>query len=199
MCTYILSNMTNLFLNNSLAKAMIFVAPTISAPVRGQFFDRTVSSPFPCRYLTMSQEELLRTTTLLTEEEMDALMTCLHQEQQSSGGGLGSVISQLATGFLPDHLLEMQSVMRTRRKAREKEEHGIKKLSAAAKKFKDGSKGDKHDGHGGHGGNAGSSVATAAIELERQRRNLKAETQQTQKEKFNFVEEFFICLACIFD
>ena len=140
MCTYILSNMTNLFLNNSLAKAMIFVAPTISAPVRGQFFDRTVSSPFPCRYLTMSQEELLRTTTLLTEEEMDALMTCLHQEQQSSGGGLGSVISQLATGFLPDHLLEMQSVMRTRRKAREKEEHGIKKLSAAAKKFKDGSK-----------------------------------------------------------
>merc|ERR1719264_297607 len=39
------------------------------------------------RYLTMSQEELLRTTTLLTEEEMDALMTCLHQEQQSSGGG----------------------------------------------------------------------------------------------------------------
>ena len=91
----------------------------------------------------MSQEELLRTTTLLTEEEMDALMTCLHQEQQSSGGGLGSVISQLATGFLPDHLLEMQSVMRTRRRAREKEEHGIKKLSAAAKKFKDGSKGDK--------------------------------------------------------
>ena len=52
----------------------------------------------------------------------------------------------------------------------------------------------------GGGGNA-SSVATAAIELERQRRNLKAETQQTagQKEKFNFVEEFFICLACIFD
>ena len=42
-------------------------------------------------------------------------------------------------------------------------------------------------------------MATAAIELERQRRNLKAETQQTQKEKFNFVEEFFICLACIFD
>ena len=144
----------------------------------------------------MSQEELLRTTTLLTEEEMDALMTCLHQEQQSSGGGLGSVISQLATGFLPDHLLEMQSVMRTRRKAREKEETGIKKLSAAAKKFKEGSKGDK-DG-GGAGGNT-SSVATAAIELERQRRNLKAETQQTQKEKFNFVEEFFICLACIFD
>ena len=43
-------------------------------------------------------------------------------------------------------------------------------------------------------------MATAAIELERRRRNLKAETQQTgQKEKFNFVEEFFICLACIFD
>ena len=93
----------------------------------------------------MSQEELLRTTTLLTEEEMDALMTCLHQEQQKTeqGGGLGSVISQLATGFLPDHLLEMQSVMRTRRRAREKEETGIKKLSAAARKFKDGSKGDK--------------------------------------------------------
>ena len=52
----------------------------------------------------------------------------------------------------------------------------------------------------GHGGGNASSVATAAIELERQRRNLKAETQQTgQKEKFNFVEEFFICLACIFD
>ena len=105
---------------------------------------------FVRRYLTMSQDELLRTTTLLTEEEMDALMTCLHQEQaggQPGQVGLGSVISQLATGFLPDHLLEMQSVMRTRRRAREKEETGIKKLSAAARKFKDGSKGDK--GRGG--------------------------------------------------
>jgi hypothetical protein len=36
--------------------------------------------------------------------------------------------------------------------------------------------------------------------LERERRNLKVEAaHHQQKEKFNFVEEFFICLACIFD
>jgi hypothetical protein len=84
----------------------------------------------------MGQDELLRATTLLTEEEMDALMTCLHQQQQSSGPGLGSIISALVMPTLPDHMLEMQSVMRTKRKAKDPEEHGMKKFSAAAKRFK---------------------------------------------------------------
>ncbi len=137
----------------------------------------------------MTEEELLRATTLLTEEEMDALMTCLHQQRQSSGTGLGSVISALVMPTLPDHLLEMQSVMRTKRKAREPEQHGIKKISAAAKKLKERDRSNSA---------LKNNPAAAALALERERRNLKVETQQ-QKEKFNFVEEFFICLACIFD
>ena len=83
---------------------------------------------------------------------------------------------------LPDHLWHCQTMMITKRK-------GPDKLSAAlslstTKKYMPGMSRKKRN---------------QKLYRQQQRRKAKALKEANAKEKFNLVEEFFICLACIFD
>ncbi len=153
---------------------------------------------FLVRYLTLSPGELARASGLLEREEADALT---------------AMVSGAEEGFeMPDHLAEMQSVMRTPRcKVRGGGDkngggpNGMKKrLSragsalrltpakrrqslAVATKLAMAEEAAEYDRR-----------MTALATAERDRRKVDELKERTRR-KFNIVEEFFVCLACIFD
>ena len=129
------------------------------------------------RYLTMSQEEFLRASGLLTLEEQDALLVIIAQ---------GDSVSIANEEPLPDHLIGMRTIMRTKRKGRP--------TGASKKKFSTRIKGRNKN-------KDSAAKVDKIVEQQRKMQLRSAVSQETSnnKEKFNIIEEFFICLACIFD
>ncbi len=124
---------------------------------------------FLVRYLTLTPEELTGASGLLTPEEASALT--------DSVAGVSFV-------EMPDHLAELQGLMAAKRKGRSQTSTPSVKLSKKLKKKS--SKKDKEDSAARHAA------------AERDRRKVE-ELKERNKRKFNLVEEFFVCLACIFD
>ncbi len=128
------------------------------------------------RYLTLDRDEFVRSCALLSEEEQDALMSAICEN------------STAKTIVMPDHLSEWQGIMRTKRRGRplinnEKRPKGFRRLKKQAT-------------------STTTSTAASKVELaasaEKDKRRMN-ELKERSKEKFNLIEEFFICLACIFD
>ena len=101
---------------------------------------------------------------------------------------------------LPDHLTGCESLMRTKRRG-QNPPHGINisKFSKSgkrhAKKSQRGTKWKKESSRGfvTNNGMIASRVMQNGAVLN------NAATANGQKDKFNIIEEFFVCLACIFD
>ena len=135
------------------------------------------------RYLSLNPEDFLKCCGLLTTDEQDALLAIINGDSDSSN--------------LPDHLLGMTAIMRTKRKGRmptvgpSKRGFGSGKSALRLKRSKNREK-ERADKA------AAAAAAQAAAEKDR-RRVQELKLKERNKEKFNIIEEFFICLACIFD
>ena len=128
------------------------------------------------RYLTMNHEEFVNgpyRSGILCKEEEEALLSQISRK--------GTAHATAAAVNLPDHLWQWQSIMRTKRRGKSPP-HGI---AMSTKKFASGMSRKKRN------------QKLYKQEKRRKARELKPPTNP--KEKFNIVEEFFICLACIFD
>ncbi len=153
---------------------------------------------FLVRYLTLTSEELGRASGLLSAEEAEALSAMVAGEGREEGFEM------------PDHLAEMQAVMRTPRVGRkERRKQRLSRAGSAIKLAALGATGKRrpsvaviarqqreeeereHD-------RKMAAVAAAAASAERDRRQVDELKERTRR-KFNLVEEFFVCLACIFD
>lgn len=122
------------------------------------------------RYLTLSQEDFIEASGLLSEEEQDALLSIISCDGSDEP--------------LPDHLIGCRNIMKTKRRGRSPP-HGIS-LSSGRRRFP------------ASLGRIKRSKKEKRALAEKERRT-KAQLHKPEKEKFNIIEEFFVCLACIFD
>ena len=130
------------------------------------------------RYLTLSREEFISgpyRSGVLRKSEEDALLAQINCK--------GSAKATAEAVKLPDHLWHCQTMMITRRKGPQPPQGGG--LSLSSKRYMPGMSRKKRN---------------QKLYRQQQRRKAKAlKAEANAKEKFNLVEEFFICLACIFD
>ncbi|TRY68355.1 hypothetical protein TCAL_04127 [Tigriopus californicus] len=122
------------------------------------------------RYLTLSQEDFIEASGLLSEEEQDALLSIISCDGSDEP--------------LPDHLIGCRNIMKTKRRGKSPP-HGIS-LSSGRRRFPTSL------------GRIKRSKKEKRALAEKERRT-KAQLHKPEKEKFNIIEEFFVCLACIFD
>eukprot|EP00095_Tigriopus_kingsejongensis_P003215 snap_masked-scaffold699_size109694-processed-gene-0.7 protein:Tk03215 transcript:snap_masked-scaffold699_size109694-processed-gene-0.7-mRNA-1 annotation:"btb poz domain-containing protein 2" len=122
------------------------------------------------RYLTLNQEDFIEASGLLSEEENDSLLSIISCEGHEDP--------------LPDHLIGCQNIMKAKRRGKAPP-HGI---SLSGKRFSS-----------GLGRMKKRSKKESKRALAEKERRVKARLHKPEKEKFNIIEEFFVCLACIFD
>lgn len=140
------------------------------------------------RYLTMSREDFLagpHAFGLLTKEEAEALLSHL------GGANLEQV-------DLPDHLLQWQSIMRRPRRGKEPP-HGItisdRKHSRRFSRPRP-SVSSNYSRRRSTLPIIAQPVSPAGAKTKNKSGVMK---DNAKDNKFNFIEEFFVCLACIFD
>jgi len=137
------------------------------------------------RWLTLPAEEFLRSSadSLLTEEEREAILAAILASEGGMSGG---------NSMMPDHLSGLRAAMSEPRRKAGKD--STTSRESKAKRFGRSIRLRRSD----LGRKEKEKAMAEAAAAERDRRKVE-ELKERSKRKFNLVEEFFMCLACIFD